>query len=439
MSFGYIHISDIHFGQERGGTIFVHNDAKQRLLEDVERVVATLPSKRAAGVLLTGDIAYAGKKHEYKDAAIWLDRLAASAGCKITDIQVVPGNHDIDRGEICNGGNWMLTQIAKNGEDALDTFLENDLDRLMLYARFSSYIPFAEGYNCPLDRHGGFASERIIELAPGRFLQFIGFNSALVCNRKDRKGDLLLGARQRVLPVTDGRELVVLCHHPLDWLQDSNDARRFVRNRARVFLSGHEHTPRVRTETIEKGCDLLTLEAGATVPPKAQDPFTYTYNVIEFAWDKTEDRLRVTVHPRAWDDDKKRFSEDPVRLGGRQPTFLLGCPQFRKAAIVASEKEDGALLDESESPAAAAQQPPGDGAYGEQTVSVPKEYPMTLLRFFRDLSDAQRLAVLVKLNALPADWSEASSHALERHILDSLVVAGRLSEINDAIAEQQRR
>ena len=91
--------------------------------------------------------------------------------------------------------------------------------RASLYARFNAYIPFAEGYNCALDCAGGLASEKIFPLAHGRELQFIGLNSALVCQKKDEEGKLLLGARQRVLPVQPGREIVVLSHHPLHWLQ----------------------------------------------------------------------------------------------------------------------------------------------------------------------------------------------------------------------------
>src|SRR5262249_21576235 len=158
---------------------------------------------------------------------------------------------------------WQLSEIQRDGEKALDKFLENERDRAVLYGRFTAYIPFAEGYNCSMDRQGGLASKKIVELAPGRLLQFVGPDSGLGCKTKDKEGELLLGSRQRVLQVGPGEELVVLCHHPLRWLQDSEDARRFVRSRARVLISGHEHQPAVRVDAIEPGCDLLTLEAGA--------------------------------------------------------------------------------------------------------------------------------------------------------------------------------
>lgn len=425
MSIAFVHLSDIHFGQERGGTVVVHDDAKARLVEDIDARVQELPEKKAAGVIITGDIAYAGKADEYKAAAAWLDKVAAAAKCKITDIMVVPGNHDIDRDEISSSAEWQLSEIQTKGEAALDKFLDKERDRAVLYGRFAAYIPFAEAYNCSMDRQGGLASKRIVELAPGRSLQFIGLNSALVCKAKDKEGELLLGARQRVLPIQPGHELVVLCHHPLRWLQDSEDARRFVRSRARVFISGHEHHPSVRVDAIDVGCDLMTLEAGATVPPAAEGSFTYTYNIIEFDWESIEDRLKVTVRPRAWDDERKRFQDDTVRLGGREPLYFLGCPNFREASSIRPTANDPAVV-----------LPDAIEPVVEDAV-VPADYPLVLLRFFRDLSDGQRLAVLVNLGALPADWPEGSSHALQRQILDALVVAGRIAELTQAI-EQQR-
>ena len=100
MSVAYIHLSDIHFGQERGGAVVVHTDVKNRLIDDIRTEVTKLASAKAHGVIITGDIAYGGKRSEYDEAARWLDRVADAAKCDITDILVVPGNHDIDRAEI---------------------------------------------------------------------------------------------------------------------------------------------------------------------------------------------------------------------------------------------------------------------------------------------------------------------------------------------------
>jgi len=269
----FIHLSDIHFGQEKGGQIVINDDVKERLIDDVSRVMTTMPDGRASGIIVSGDIAYAGKKEDYILAGAWLDRIAAAAKCKKTDIQVVPGNHDIDRSQIIDPIEVMLQKIVDEGESVLDGYLESKLAREMLYARFRYYQPFAEGYDSPLDKEGGLAGDCTVDLAPGRTLRFIGFNTALICSKNDLEGKLMLGARQRVLPKTPGQELVVFAHHQLHWLQDSDDASRYLKSRARVFISGHEHKPSIQVVPISAGRDLLMIAAGATMPPEA---YTYT-------------------------------------------------------------------------------------------------------------------------------------------------------------------
>lgn len=433
MPVSFVHLSDIHFGQEKGSQLIIHDDVKERLIEDAAGQVKQHVGGHATGVIVSGDIAYAGKSAEYKQAAIWLDRLTAAVGCDSTAVQVVPGNHDIDLAGISSGCKLMLDAIVAGGEAQLDVYLEAEIDREAIYNRFAAYRPFAEGYNCPLDRAGGIASERIYELAPGRKLRIVGLNSALICRKKDEEGRLLLGARQHVLPRRAGEELVVICHHPLKWLQDSDEARRYVRNRARVFVSGHEHNPALRVETIKSGCDLMTLEAGATVPPRAENGYTYTYNILVFDWHAESDGLEVTIIPRAWTEDDKDFVADDHRLGGRRPTVLLGSPNFRGNGATEMDAIAAAAP-----PIAVA--PPSDDIPGSERSGgdeMGQDFALLLLRFFRDLSPNQRLAVLLKLKLLPDEWRDPLTHTIERNIVDALARQGRLAEVESAVTEIQ--
>lgn len=435
MAVTFVHLSDIHFGQEKKGSELVtHNDARERLIDDAAAQIKKHAHGKATGIIVTGDIAFAGKTKEYKDAADWLDRLARAVGCANTAVQVVPGNHDIDRTGISSGCKLMLEQIIANGEPKLDEFLESELDREVLYGRFAAYRPFAEGYNCPLDRSGGIASDRSVALAPGRTLRFIGLNSALICSSKDVKGRLLLGARQHVLPITPGEELVVLCHHPLEWLQDSEAARRYIRRRARVFISGHEHDPSLHIENVEVGRDLMMLAAGATTPPKVEYPFTHTYNLLQFDWDADSEALKVTVVPRAWSNEKTCFESDDVRLGKHDPVNVLGSPNFGDGSRAAGPTGGAALTTTRE--VVVSVETAFDNRLEEGAMANP--FPVLLLRFFRDLSPAQRLAVLVQLKALPDEWRDPLTHSIERMVVDRLVRGGRLAEFEAAINNVQR-
>jgi hypothetical protein len=441
MPLTYVHLSDIHFGQEKGSELIIHDDVKQRLIEDAKEQVEIHAAGTAKGIIVTGDIAYGGKEHEYDAAGEWLDSLTKAVGCLKTAVKVVPGNHDIDRDKISHGCDGLLKTIIRRGESKLDLFLENEEDRKSIYNRFAAYEPFALGYDCPLDVSGGIASDSREELAPGRFIRFFGLNSALLCSKKDKEGRLLLGAAQRVLPIDDGVELVVICHHPLKWLQDSEDARRYVRRRARVFMSGHEHKPSLQIDAVEDGRDLLMLEAGATVPPKAKNGYTYTYNLLTFDWDADSDKLVVEVVPRAWSEENKRFEADDVRLGTRKPRNLLASPNFRRGPPIPSivparePKSQADPIAELVEPGAPDQISKPQAPTAE--ASMTDDFQLVLLRFFRDLTAAQRLRVLVDLNALPPDWTENLTLMMERKVVDKLVKAGRLPQLASSVERVQ--
>lgn len=421
MRIAFIHLSDIHFGQERDGLAVVNDDVKEQLVRDCVEALAEVKPDEVGGVLVTGDIAYSGRKSEYDAAGRWLDKLTQAIGCERTKVQIVPGNHDIDRNTLSESTKDMLAAIATQGEPKLDKYLNDEGDRDRLFARFSDYRLFAEAYDCSLDNAGGMAGSRVIKLAGARTLRFVGVNSALICASNDKEGRLLLGKRQWVFPRTDGEEIVVLTHHPINWFQDSDEALAYLRSRARVYLSGHEHNPAVTVEPIVEGCDLMRLAAGATVPPRIENGVNYCYNVLVFSWVEDEELLAVEVFPRAWNRDATAFEGAPGILKGQGPTFKLQCPNFRRAATA--------------NISAISYPPPAI----QRTVSsngpdMDDRFADLLLRYFRDLTEQERLAILVKLSLLPAEWKGPLSHVLERRCLDRARSLNRLAELEAEIA-----
>ncbi|BCG86890.1 hypothetical protein MesoLj113c_30000 [Mesorhizobium sp. 113-3-9] len=431
----FVHLSDIHFGQEKknGGQLKINNDARRELIEDAAAVIAALPNKRASGIIVTGDLAYAGKREEYDAAGKWLDELARRVGCKAADIQMIPGNHDIDRDKIKGATQMMLEAIIAEGEEALNRFLEEQVDRDVLYSRFTEYRRFADAYQCPLDCTGNNSAERRVELAEGRAIRFVRLNSALICSKGDKEGHLLLGQRQRVLEAGPGEELVVLTHHPLNWYSDADDARKFLRGRARVFVSGHEHLAALDVQHIEKGRDLMLLAAGATTPDKIDDTYNYAYNIIEFDWDEHEDALAVTLHPRSWNDDMKRFEADDVRLRGRDSRIVLGSPNFRRAPRPKMLEPD--VLDAHAQTAMVEIIVPKEEDVAADAQVDEAEYQNLYLRFFRDLTEGERLRILVELDAISGDIAGGFNHEIESRLFRSVVRANRFHDLRRKVDE----
>lgn len=245
----------------------------------------------------------------------------------------------------------------------------------------------------------------------------------------------MVGARQFTVQRAAGEETIVLIHHPLNWFKDNAEAARYFQSRVRVLISGHEHNPKAHVEPVEDGTDFMMLAAGATVPFKSNEQYTFTYNVIEFDWDSEKDALAVTIHPREWNPVRTCFEADHKRLGGKDPTFVLGSPNFRKgdppdspsprvAPAEARAEEPEPIVE-----VVAALDTEGDPA-------VPPEdagYRFVLLRFFRDLSEGDRLTILVELGAIEVGSDERITQAIERQLLDWLVREGRIAEVETII------
>ena len=90
-----IHLSDIHFRKRDSGSAYdLDMDLRNELLRDAIRMKDELGV--ITGIVITGDIAHAGKKEEFNTAAAWLNELADNIDCESENIWIVPGNHDID-------------------------------------------------------------------------------------------------------------------------------------------------------------------------------------------------------------------------------------------------------------------------------------------------------------------------------------------------------
>jgi 3',5'-cyclic AMP phosphodiesterase CpdA len=432
MSLVFVHLSDIHFGQEKGGILHINDDVKEQLLNDAREEVMKLANQKADGVIISGDIAYGGKPNEYEIAGKWLDRLTAAVGCEITAVQVVPGNHDIDRDEITPITQSVIDEIIEKGDEALDRFLDREADRELLYRRFHGYRTFAEGYDCPLDSEGRVSKDHVFELAPNRRIKFLGLNTALICSKSDKEeGGLILGKRQHVIPIESGLETIVIAHHPLNWIQDSHAAGKYIRKRARVFISGHEHMPSHKLEQTNQDADLVSLASGAAAPPKADEQYNYCYNILEFQWLEKEDALLLNIYGRIWDHENVEFISDANHFKNGSASYKIKCPNFKKYIGDAVNKKT--LQNTEHKYSEVSVNVDVKGTSKEYSMGEEAEINLVLLKFFRDLTSGERLSLLIELGAIPNTWDETLTHGAERSAFNKLLAAGKLEQVHDKI------
>jgi len=298
----FVHLSDIHFSPGDDGSQFdLNQQIRHSLLDDIASRLAGVA--RYDALLITGDVAYSGKKEEYGITRQFLEEVYQRTGLSMKETYVVPGNHDVDRSHVkptfplwashaeirqqANSAHWRAT---------IKTQLQEDPSQLLL-APLRAYNDFAQGCGCSTTADQlAWSLEFPRPLEFGFKVRLWGLNSALISDEADAPAKLLISEFQTAkLRDTVGEINVVMCHHPPDWLMDKAEMRQVLRRFAPVALFGHEHS--VRLDPNEKQVQLF---AGALQPDRDALGWLPTYHILQLAIDGVEERpkLLVRVHTR---------------------------------------------------------------------------------------------------------------------------------------------
>ena len=428
----FIHLSDIHFSSGDDASQFdLNQQIRRALLDDL----ATRPAAGADydALLITGDIAYSGKKEEYETAKHFLEEVYSQTGLSMNGTYVVPGNHDVDRAHVqptfplwashaeirqhANRVHWRAT---------IQTQLQKDPSRLLL-SPLHAYNDFAQGCGCPTTADElAWSLEFPRPLEFGFTVRLCGLNSALISDEGDEPAKLLVSEFQTTkLCDTLGEVNVVMSHHPPDWLMDKAELRQVLRRFAPVTLFGHEHS--VRLQSDEKQVQLF---AGALQPDRDAPEWLPTYHIIQLAIDGTmeQPKLLVRVHTRelhnysfrAWrNEDDNLVFERWLAVPPRTPSTPQ--PETSPAATPKTMLSSPTTMPATEAPTANMQAPDAQRqllVYFFQ-LRTPQRYEAAfkagLLRDGDDALDPQVMWAEVfrraeKENRLGAFWTAVAAH-----------------------------
>lgn len=218
-----LHLSDIHFGRDnpqykvRGEFI-----KKKEILRDLLASIRDNAMK-PDHIIVTGDVAWFGKKKDFDEALIWFKELLRVTNLSGSDITFCPGNHDVNRGY----GNYK-TDIDYRSIEAIDRVYQYEYVHRMESPLYN-YEKFCEAlgvfpYHYPkADKwEASYAiGFKDIRLPNREVVRIVSFNTALLSFVKKYPDDQMLIGQPQVMKllehnlIGDSREhfTIALFHH----------------------------------------------------------------------------------------------------------------------------------------------------------------------------------------------------------------------------------
>jgi predicted phosphodiesterase len=309
----FVHLSDIHFvkGFSSTSPFDLDRAVREALIADARNLRPQL--EPVSGILITGDIAYAGKSSEYQTALEWLAELADALGCQPEYMWCVPGNHDVDHSVLKEntaiGAMHQSIRKSANPDQELRDHLENQ-NAGMLFSPLKAYNEeFAARLDCLTRPKQPWWTDDLA-LNDGSTLRLRGINSAICSGLRDDENEdnkLFVGRAQTEYGRQEGVEYLTLCHHPISWLIDGEGTEEALMAYSRIQLFGHKHVQ--KANRID---ETLWLTAGAVHPERDKRPWIPRYNYLSISIEhEGKDRIMsVDLYARVWHQPDRLFTRE---------------------------------------------------------------------------------------------------------------------------------
>jgi hypothetical protein len=180
-----IHLSDIHFKAADQGIRDRNKDLRDEILNALRRQKTHL--HRYDGILVTGDIAFAGREVEFQIARKWLEALCEHLEIEYRNVLVIPGNHDVDRAVADTTPiSTIRSEIRQKQGDELQATLTASLadSSGQLFEPLAKFNKFARLFGCDVSPQRPFW-ERRFPFSDGSELCVRGMTSTWVSGTGD--------------------------------------------------------------------------------------------------------------------------------------------------------------------------------------------------------------------------------------------------------------
>ena len=246
MQIRFLHISDIHCGYNNYGVNQMREKLAPQLLKFTQNKGQTIDY-----LFITGDLKYgpACKEGYPPEALDFVQEIQSSFGIKPNHTFVVPGNHDVKRGDMRTAA---INGIKADYKSHIGSISDEHLMMLdMTQREYRSLYQEICGNSC---RGNHF----FVDLGS---VNVIHLNTALICGSDNEDGSLIVGMsmfRDALNGMDTSKPAIVLAHHSLDCLAQEEQMKleRLLKEKnALVYLCGHKHVNlfrKVETEVKDK-------------------------------------------------------------------------------------------------------------------------------------------------------------------------------------------
>ena len=256
----WLHISDTHFCNKKNG--WDSEEIIDSFFDDLKRMKSEYDLYPDL-IFFTGDVALGhfndscglSLRDQYEEANEFLERIREIfPNLDISNIFIVPGNHDVNRTLVTDDQTEWLEKLRKdkleNGRNRINKLImENGVQWKRYMERLNDYKGFLEnnGYKHLLEEDPDRLIYSTIRDINGFKVGIAGLNSAWSSYGGDEdKAKLWLGTYQ----ISEARNKlkdtmlsIAIIHHPSNWFTDFEDLRinRKIERNFNFHLHGHEH------------------------------------------------------------------------------------------------------------------------------------------------------------------------------------------------------
>jgi hypothetical protein len=302
-----LHLSDIHI---RGSSDAILSRSGEIAATTFKR----LPEITTVLMIVSGDIAYGGKKSEYDLATEFLANIAKSIRTQKDDIAVevfvCPGNHDCDFDNDDDTREAVLAKIRLSDSAPSESLIKTATSIQQAFFEFRDNVSaFAWVHASPM------SWQAVIKVGNHR-IGVRSLNVAWMSEIKEKQGTLIFPPSEiSPFKMREADLSITILHHPYNWFGQSSyrALQNIVRRESQIVFTGHEHVQNVGEVSDSRNSSSVFVEGGVLFESRLPERSTFNTIIVDLA------KAEYLSELYSWDGKRYAADDDDEIWGSLRP------------------------------------------------------------------------------------------------------------------------